>query len=181
MWFERHVRRNTHENGGHSMKKQVFIALSLSVLALGSVAASAAHGGPGGKGLHSGAGLHERGDPVRMVQHLSDKLDLDQTQRQEIENVVSAAKPGMDALRERAEANRKAMHELDINDGNYDTRLNVLASEKGAIATEQVLLHGRLKSEIQAVLTPEQREELTGSAAQMRERFGKHGDGHSLN
>jgi protein CpxP len=170
-----------HENGGYSMKKQAFIALSVAVLALGSVAASAAHGGPGGKGLHSGAGMHEGGDPVRMVKHLSDELDLDQAQRQEIENVISAAKPEMDALRERAEANRKAMHELDVNDSNHDTRLTELASEKGAIATEQALLHGRLKSDIHAVLTPEQREKLAESAAKMRERFEKRRDGRSRN
>jgi Spy/CpxP family protein refolding chaperone len=163
------------------MKKQAFIALSIAVLALGSVAVSAAHGGPGGKGRHYGAGMHEGGDPLRMVKHLSDKLDLDQTQRQEIENVVSAARPEMDALRERAEANRKAMHELDVDDSNHDARLNALASEKGAIATEQALLHGRLKSEIHAVLTPEQREKLAASAAKMHERFEKRRDGRSRN
>lgn len=163
------------------MKKQAFIALSIAVFALGSVAASAAHGGPGDRQLHSGAGMHDGGDPVRMVKHLSDKLDLDQEQRQEIENVISAAKPEMDALRARAEANRKAMHELDVNDSSYDTRLNVMASEKGAIATEQALLHGRLKSDIHGVLTPEQGEMLAESVAKMRERFEKRRDGRSRN
>jgi Spy/CpxP family protein refolding chaperone len=163
------------------MKKQAVTALLIVLFAFGAVAATAAHAGEGHSDdckhrLHFGAGMHEDGDPARMVKHLSDKLDLDQTQQQEIENIVSAARPETDMLRERAEANRQAMHELDINDSNHDARLNALASEKGAIATEQALLHGRLKSEINAVLTPEQRQEL---AATMRDQLQKHKEGHS--
>lgn len=156
------------------MKKQSFIALSIVVFALGSVAATAAHAGPGSpderkQRLHLGAGMHERGDPARMVKHLSEKLELDRTQRQEIENIVAATKPEMDALRARAETNRNAMHELDVDDANHDARLSNLASEKGAIATEQALIHGRLKSDINAVLTPEQRQELASRAGKMRD------------
>jgi Spy/CpxP family protein refolding chaperone len=166
------------------MKQLAITALSIVLFASTSVAATAAHAGDGGSDDHRhrphfAAGMHEVGDPVRMVKHLTRKLDLDETQQQEIENIVSAARPEIDALRERAEANRKAMHELDVNDGNHDARLNVLASEKGAIATEHALLHGRLKSEINAVLTPEQRQELATSAGKMHERFQKRKEGHS--
>jgi Spy/CpxP family protein refolding chaperone len=166
------------------MKQQVITVLLTVLFVLTNVAATAAHAGDGDSDDHKhrphfAAGMHEDGDPVRMVKHLAGTLDLDETQQQEIENIVSAAKPEMDALRERADANRKAMHELDVDDGNHDARLNVLASEKGAIATEHALLHGRLKSEINAVLTPEQRQELAASAGKMRERFHKRKEGHS--
>jgi Spy/CpxP family protein refolding chaperone len=166
------------------MKQLAITALSIVLFASTSVAATVAHAGDDGSDNnkhrpHFAAGMHEDGDPARMVKHLTQKLDLDETQQQEIENIVSAARPEIDALRERAEANRKAMHELDVNDGNHDARLNVLASEKGAIATEHALLHGRLKSEINAVLTPEQRQELAASAGKMHERFQKRKEGHS--
>lgn len=166
------------------MKKQALTALSIVIFALSNVAATSAHAGPGGSDerkhrLHFGTGMHAGGDPAKMVKHLSDKLDLDQTQQQEIENIVSAAQPEIEALRERAEANRKAMHELDVNDSNHDARLNELASEKGAIATEQALVHGRLKSRIHAVLTPEQRQKLAASAGKMRDRFHKREHGRS--
>ena len=160
------------------MKKQAVTALLIVLFALSGVAATAAHDGEGGSydrkhRLHFGAGMHEGGNPARVAKHLSDKLDLDETQQKEIENIMSAAKPEIDALRERAETNRKVMHELDVNDSNRDARLSELASEKGAIATEQALLHGRLKSEISAVLTPEQRQQLAASAGKMRDRFQK--------
>jgi Spy/CpxP family protein refolding chaperone len=166
------------------MKKQAVTALSIVLFALSGVAATAAHAGDGGSHyrkhrLHFGAGMHEDGDPARMAKHLSRKLDLEQAQQQEIENIMSAAKPEIDTLRERTEANRDAMHELDLNDSNHDTRLSELASEKGAIATEQALLYGRLKSEINAVLTPEQSQELAASAGKMRDRFQKRKEGRS--
>jgi Spy/CpxP family protein refolding chaperone len=166
------------------MKKQFVTALSIVLFALGGIAATAAHADESHSDdrshrSHFGAGMHEGGDPERLVKHLTRKLDLDQTQQQHIENIVSAAKPEIDALRDRAEANRNAMDELDINDSNRDAQLNVLATEKGAIATEQALLHGRLKSEINAVLTPEQRQELAASAGKMRDRFHKRHEGRS--
>lgn len=166
------------------MKTQLATALSIVVFALGGVAATAAHAGEGHRDdrnhrSHFGTGMHEGGGPERLVKHLTRKLDLDQAQQQQIENIVSAAKPEIGALRDRAAANRNAMHELDINASNHDARLNVLATEKGAIATEQALLHGRLKSEIHAVLTPEQKQELAASAGKMRDRIQKHHEDRS--
>lgn len=52
------------------------------------------------------------------------------------------AQPEIDALRDRAESNGEAMHELDVNDSDRDARLGVLATEKGAIATEQARCTG---------------------------------------
>lgn len=160
------------------MKKQVIAALSVALLAAGSGAAVA--GQASGEGhehkqrfRHEGS-MREAGDPERMVRHLTEKLELDQTQQQEIGNIVSAAEPELDALRKRAEANRSAMQELDVDDSDYDARLQALATEKGEIASEQALLHGRLKSDINSVLTPEQRQELAAASDRMRDRFQKH-------
>jgi Spy/CpxP family protein refolding chaperone len=166
------------------MKTRATMTLAILLFTLNNVVTTAVHAGDEFEDerrlrMHAGAGMHEYGDPERMVKRLSRKLDLDQAQLQQIGNVVSAAQPEIDALRDRVDANRKALHELDVNDGNHDTRLGVLATEKGAIATEQTLLHGRLKSEINAVLTPEQRQELAASAGKMQDRFRKRREGRS--
>jgi Spy/CpxP family protein refolding chaperone len=167
------------------MKNQAITALSVGLLAFSGGAAIAAQADGDGHEhkyrLHRGAGMHEAVDPARMVKHLTRTLELDQTQQQEVENIVLAAKPEMEALRTRAEANRQAMHDLDVNDSNHDARLNELALEKGAIVSEQALLHGRLKAEINAVLTPEQQQELASKGDQMREHFRKRRDGRSGN
>ena len=160
------------------MKKHLITALSVALLAAASGTALAAQ--PEAKDghdrhdrkprLHRG-GDHEAFDPQAMIRHLGRKLELDGTQQQEIDKILSEAKPQVDALRERAEANRKAMHELDAGDSDHEAKLNNLAAEKGAIVSEQAMLHGRLKADIHAVLTPEQRQELAGRSAKMRDRF----------
>ncbi|MEX2126246.1 MAG: Spy/CpxP family protein refolding chaperone [Woeseia sp.] len=165
------------------MKKHMISALSVALFAVTSGAAVAGHGHHGGEHdgkhrAHRGAGMHESGDPGRMVGHLTRELDLDETQQQEIDNVVLAARPQMDALRERADANRKAFHELDL-DSEHDAKLNALAVEKGAIATEHALLHGRLKADIRAVLTPAQRQQLFDQAQAKRERYQRRQDERS--
>lgn len=168
------------------MKKQLMRALSLSMsVALFAATSGTAVAGPGHDGgghdgkhrWHRVAGMHE-GGADRMVRHLTRALDLDEVQRQKIDNIMTAAKPQMDALRERAETNRKAMHELVI-DEDYAARLNDLATENGAVATEHALLHGQLKAEIDAVLTPEQRAQWSDEAKEKRDRLRKRTGEHS--
>ena len=169
------------------MKRQIrmaSLALTAALFAVSTGAAVAAQADDGGNyerkhRMHRGAGMHLGGDPARMVQHLTRELELDDTQQQKVENIVTAAEPEMEALHDRVEVNMNAMHELDVSDDNYDVRLNELAAEKGAIASEQALLHGRLKAEINAVLTPEHRQQLAEKADTMREHFKERRQKHS--
>lgn len=160
------------------MKKHLITALSVALVAAATGTTMAAQ-----PGAHDGhdrhdrkfrfhrGGHHDAADAQDMVRHLARKLELDATQQQEIDNILSAAKPQLDALRERAEANRKAMHELDVSDSSHEAKLNSLAAEKGAIVSEQAVLHGRLKADIHAVLTPGQRQELAEKSGKLRNRF----------
>ena len=66
------------------------------------------------------------------------------------------------------------MHELDVNDSNYDTRLQTLSMEVGAVASEATLLHGSLRADVFAQLTPEQRELAAEGRRGMR-RNSRHG------
>lgn len=85
----------------------------LSLLAF----ASSAHAEPGAKDALAG--------PALMTERMAERLELDETQRQSISNILEAAKPEFDALHEAREE----------------------------LAT-------RVRSEIDAVLTEEQRAEL---------------------
>ena len=91
---------------------------------------------------------------------MADRLGLDETQRQTVQNIQLAAEPEIAALRERMQANRenmKALNSNDANDPNRSTLLNDIAVEKGQLATEATLLFDRVRNEIGAVLTDEQR------------------------
>ena len=117
----------------------------------------------------------EFGDPSRMLKMMTRHLDLDDTQTQNIENILTAAKPEIDALRERAQATRKAMHELSVNDSTYGTDLQNLSTKIGALTSEATLLHGRLRADVFAQLTDEQRERAAEGRRRMSDRFGHGG------
>jgi len=127
--------------------------------------------GPGHRMNHD-----EFGDPARMLEMMTRHLELDEVQSQNISNILDAAKPEIDAMRERARATRKAMHELDVDDPDYGSNLQNLSTEIGALTAEATLLHGRVRADILAELTPEQR----ASAAERRGRMGWRSgrDGH---
>lgn len=158
------------------MRKQLAAAVAMAAFATTAGVALADQGPDGGeRRLHRAAGMHGVGDAARMVEHLDRALELEDSQRQRIENIVSAARPEMEALRERAGENRKALRELEVSDDGYDTSLSNLSRETGDIAAEMALLHGRMKAEIAEVLTPEQRQKFAEAGERMhRDHEGKH-------
>ena len=125
--------------------------------------------GPGERMHHD-----EFGDPARMLERMTRHLDLDDIQSQTIGNILEAARPEIDALRERAQTTREAMHELDVDDPDYGSNLQRLSTEIGALTSEATLLHGRLRADVFAELTPEQRERAAEGRGRMRHRF-RHG------
>ena len=118
-------------------------------------------GGPGG--AFPGPGL--------MIEHMADHLDLDDTQRVQVQSIVEAAKPEFEALREQLRANREALASLEATDPAYSAQLNDIAVSNGQLATEGTLLFTRVRSEIHAVLTEEQIEKLERGKQRMRQAF----------
>lgn len=105
-------------------------------------------------------GQREGMRPEQMIEMMTRRLDLDETQTEQVKNIVSAAKPEFDALREKGVANREAMRNLDVDDAEYGVKLQNLSAESGNVMASSSELRGRLRAEIHAILTPEQREEL---------------------
>ena len=106
-----------------------------------------------------------------MLEHMADHLDLDDAQRERVQNILEAAKPEIEALRDQGRANREALNTLDPNDPAYSAALNDIAVSNGQLATEGTLLFTRIRTEVDAVLTEEQREKLARSKERMRKRF----------
>ncbi len=111
-------------------------------------------GDRGGRhGMHGG----NFAAPGHFSEKMADRLELDETQRQTVQNIQLAAEPEVTALRERMQANREDMKALDPNDPNRSALLNDIAIEKGQLTTEATLLFDRVRGELSAVLTDEQR------------------------
>ena len=117
-------------------------------------------------------GEHRSNDAQRMVRGMARRLDLDDTQVEQMTNIVESAKPEMELLRESNRENRKAMRDLDVNDPDYGAQLQNLAAAKGALESSSVELRGRIRAEIHAILTPEQQQQLAAMGP------GDRGRGH---
>ena len=138
-------------------------ALLLTVLAVAGLSntVNAAPGfGPGGPG-----------GPAFMLEHMVDHLDLTSEQQAAIESILEASKPEMEALREQVQANRKAIKALDPASTSYDAELNNLALSNGELATTGTLLAVRVKTEVAAVLTDEQKAKLERGKQRMKKRI----------
>ena len=110
------------------------------------------------------------GGPEQMILRIAERLDLDETQAQEVRNIMEAARPAFGSLRERSRANRAAFFALDIDDPDYGAKLQDLSGESGELAGELTLLAGQLRADISAVLTVEQRQTLADRMASFAER-----------
>ena len=148
----------------------IMAVLAASLVGAGAVA------GPGERGMSDrkempGGG---RGGSGQFTEKMADRLGLDEVQRQSVQNIRDAAKPEMDALRERMKANRTSMLALNDDDPNRSNLLNQIALEKGQLVADGSLLSDRVRGEVDAVLTDEQRERLANAHRNMDKRR----DGH---
>ena len=150
----------------------VLLLAALSLAAL-STTAQAHRGGP--PGLFGGGPDGGFPGPGLMVEHMADHLDLSDEQRVSVRNIMEAAKPEFEALREQLGANREALESLVTDDPAYSTELNNIALSNGQLATEGTLLFTRVRNEVHAVLTEEQREKLARGKERMRQAFEKRG------
>ena len=147
------------------MKRKTLLLVGLLTIALpltGAIAGVGFGGGP----IPGGPGKLEF-----MVERMADHLDLTDDQRISVENILQAAKPEIEALRDQAMANRDAIESLDPSNPAYDTTLQNIAVSNGQLATEATLLMARVRGEAHAVLTEEQIAKLERGKARMKERM----------
>lgn len=144
----------------------------VSVAMLSTIAYAGGGEGRHGPGRHFGGpgfGMH---DPGMMIGHMAEHLDLDDAQRESVKNIMDAAKPEMKALREKVRANHEALRTLDAG----DPEIQNIAIENGELATEGTLLFARVRGEVHAVLTDEQRAKMAEFKEQRMEHRMERGE-----
>lgn len=129
-------------------------SLLVAIFVLSLLAFTSASHAEGQRGDRHSKGFGANGQ--MFTERMAKRLDLDDTQRQSVDNILQAAKPEMDALREQMRANRAALAALDTESAGYSVELEQAATEKGRLTTEATLLFSRVRSEVGAVLTEEQ-------------------------
>lgn len=148
------------------MRVHAIVLLAALSMAAVSTPAEADRRGP--PGFPGGGAFH---DPDLMIERMADHLDLDDAQLAQVQNIMQAAKPEFEALREQRRANREALASLDAEAPGYSVQLNDIAVSNGQLATDGTLLFSRVRNEIRAVLTEEQRAKLARSKERMHKAF----------
>lgn len=145
----------------NSTVKTVLIAATL----IGSVAATAAHAGKGSGKEHHG----QRGfDSEQRINRMADRLELSTEQRDKVRAIADKSRPALRTVHDKMRDNRQAMRVLMQQEKPTEAEVRKLADVRGKLVAEMTVLRARMKSDIHAVLTPEQRDKLKQHSEQRR-------------
>jgi len=159
------------------MKKSIKILLIATAI-VGSVAAGLAYAMPSGSGehcMHGGRGMgfgHRGMDSESHVDRMAERLELTKEQRDKVRAIVDKTRPQTRELRDKLSENRKQLQTLTQQGTAKEREIRKLADNQGKLIADMIVQRSKEKGEINAVLTPEQREK-------MQQRF-EHRSRHSL-
>jgi len=144
---------------------------------LGAAPAMAYPGADHGPGHGPGFGLGAMGAFERVL-HIADELELTDVQREDIRAILAEARTSIRPLTEALRENHQAIRQTDDA-----AAIEALAADQGQLVSQLVVAGYEVRSQVRAVLTPEQQalaEEMRAERHARRggHRFGRrHGDG----
>lgn len=113
-------------------------------------------------------------DPARMIERMGRHLDLDEAQLVQLQNIVDAARPELDRVRDSLDESRSAMRNLDPADPDYSVKLQNLSASIGDLVGQMTLALGGIRADVHAVLTPDQIAMIAERKSSFRHRGGRH-------
>lgn len=145
------------------MKRRILI-VTLSLVTLLSSALYVAASPPGGPcngpcdGHCDGPGDGKEQLGGRFLERMTKILDLTEAQQASIKKVLAAEQEKTAALHEKKQENRQQLRSAEEAKPFDENAIRVLAEQRGAIEAELTIARARAHSQIDALLTPEQRE-----------------------
>jgi len=145
------------------MKQPVVIAtlILITLLATTLYVAAAPPGGPCG-GPGSGpcgcATDNETSNDGPYLQRMTKVLDLTEAQQASIKKIHAAERETTAALRAKKRENREALRRAEVAQPFDESTVRALAEQRGNLETELTVAKARVHNQIEAILTPEQRE-----------------------
>lgn len=138
-----------------------------AVLAVGALTtvAAAAHGFRGGPS----------GDLQGRIDHMARELNLTDGQTTRIKAIADADAPKLKALRDQIREHRQSLRDK-LKSGFDEATAREESEAIGKLVSQAAFLGSQMKSEMYAVLTPEQKAELDKRVQQRRDRWEQRGD-----
>lgn len=180
--------------------RKLTLILAGAALAAGTTVALAGAAGRPGNGLFGksggtcdgsmrGAGMHGAGHrgrgmgpgpgalgPLGMALH---RLDLSEAQQTQIQGILEAAQPTFQALHEQLQSSREAFREANLATSFDEAKIRAHVAQQATIHADMAVAAAKVRSQVLAVLTPEQLTELEAMREQMKDcADGWMGHGH---
>lgn len=145
------------------MKKLIIAIIAFAVLAVGVMFAVAQRSDDGRKGGKRG-GHHRGGMMLR-------GLDLTVEQKAQFKQIREANKTKTQSLRESLKANRQKMNEATANGAFDEAQISAIANERAGLSAKMIVERARVKSQMFAVLTAEQKAKAAEMKSKMKDGF----------
>ncbi len=129
------------------MKRRIMISVVAAAMLVGSAYVAVAHG----------PGFGGRGDPGMHVERMAQVLNLTDTQKEKVSAILKAEQEKTEPLRQQLFENWKQIRESTFSGKFDEAAVRAIAEKQAKIQTELIVSHARARSEIHALLTPEQR------------------------
>ena len=143
------------------MKKRNIVILAIGVLVLGAAFVFAQ------KAVHKGfGGGHEFGHGPGMGMEFR-ALNLTDDQKAKVKAIMETNKANFQPIMQSLKENHKKMADLTANGAFDEAQVSALATEQGNLTAKMIVEKERVKSQVYAILTDEQK----AKAAQMRDEF----------
>jgi protein CpxP len=118
-------------------------------------------------GHHGGFGAH-------MLGFYADYLDLTDAQQAQMKDILAKEKPTIRPLMQQLGQGHQQMRQLE-QAGTFDeAKVRALATQQSQTVTELMVQKARIKSELIALLTPDQKDKMAKFEARRQARFQKH-------
>ena len=119
-----------------------------------------------------GPGHH--GGFARMLGFYAEYLDLTDAQQAQMKDILAKEKPTIKPLMQQLAQGHQQMSQLE-QAGTFDeAKVRALANQQSQTMTELIVQKARIKSELVALLTPDQKDKLAKFEARRAARFQKH-------
>lgn len=137
------------------MKKKIFLGVTAIILVVAAgMAGTVLAQGPG-RGFGPGAGFGRHSG--WMLRHMTKELNLTADQQTQIKSIMQAQKAKVQPLMQQLRQNEQAQN-ANITGTFDEAQARTFAGQQAQLMTDLIVERQRTKSQIYAVLTPEQRQ-----------------------
>jgi protein CpxP len=151
---------------GDMMKKFIVAIIAVAIVSVGAMLAIAqtTDSGTDKKWGKRGGKMHRGGMMFR-------GLDLTEDQKAQMKSIREASKGATAPLREAMKANRQKLTQATANGAFDETQVTAIANEGAAIKAQMTVQREKVKSQMFAILTTEQKAKSAEMKAAMKQRF----------